>query len=474
MKGSTFKRCACKDEDGRQLGKACPKLRGTRHGSWYYAARVPGQQHPVKKGGFPTQAAAEAALRALQGKVAAGQDLAAAQQTTGAYLEQWLEGKSGLKADTRDVCGRHIRTYLTPALGAVKLDELRDWHVEEMYAAMRQIGTAVRKPSPVLRRLLDARLQRPDLDRPLSPATIRRVHATLMSGLNTAVRRRRLVHNPAEHVELASGKAPKAVVWTQARVDLWRRTGQRYPVAVWTPEQAGAFLDHASEHRLYALFHLIAFRGLRRGEAARLPWSDVDLDQAVVRVAGTKSEKSDRMVTLDADTVAVLRAHRARQLEERLAWGRAWVNSGAVFTREDGTQIKPDSVSDVFDRLVARNELPPIRLHDLRHTAASLTYRATRDLKVVSELLGHSGIQITGDIYTSVFEDVDREAAEAAASLVPRSAAGRAAATACPPRAHRGGVQGAERVAAKASPQVERGGAGGARTHDREIMSLLL
>ena len=317
----------------------------------------------------------------------------------------------------------------------MKLDDLRDWHVEEMYAAMRQIGTKVGRPSPVLRRLLNARLQHPDLDRPLSAATIRRVHATLMSALNTAVRRRWLVHNPAEHVELASGKAPKAVVWTQARVGLWRRTGKRYPVPVWTPEQAGAFLDHATEHRLYALFHVIAFRGLRRGEAARLPWSDVDLDRAVVRVAGTKSERSDRTITLDAGTVAVLRAHRARQLEERMSWGRAWVDSGSVFIREDGTPVSPDSVFDGFDRLVVRGDLPPIRLHDLRHTAASLTYRATRDLKLVSELLGHSGIQITGDSSTSVFEDVDREAAEAAASLVPRSAAARTASTACPSRA---------------------------------------
>lgn len=109
MKGSTFKRCACRGDDGRQLGKECPKLRGTRHGYWYYAARVPGQQHPAKKGGFSTQVAAEAALRSLQGKVAAGQDLTAAQQTTGAYLEQWIEGKAGLKADTRDVYRRYIR-----------------------------------------------------------------------------------------------------------------------------------------------------------------------------------------------------------------------------------------------------------------------------------------------------------------------------------------------------------------------------
>ncbi|MCU1592174.1 MAG: phage integrase [Frankiales bacterium] len=474
MKGSTFKRCACKDDAGRQLGKHCPKLRGTRHGTWYYQARIPGQPHPVKKGGFPTQSAAEAALRALQGKVAAGQDLGAAQQLVGDYLDQWLDGKAALAEDTRHSYATHIRLYLKPALGELTLDELRDWHVEEMYAAMRQIGTRVGRPSPVLRRMLAARQQHPDLDRPLSASRIRRVHATLMSALNSAVRKRRLVHNPAEHVELASGKAPKAVVWTQARVDLWRRTGTRYPVAVWTGDQAGAFLDAVAEDRLYALWHLIAFRGLRRGEAATLAWADVDLDGGTARIAGTKSDTSRRTITLDSGTVLELRAHRARQLQERLEWGTAWTDSGRVFTREDGTPVDRNAVSDRFDRLVGQADMPPIRLHDLRHTAASLTYRATRDLKLVSELLGHSGIQITSDIYTSVFEDVDRDAAEAAAQMVPRSAAGRAASAACPSRAHRPSVPTGERTAARAKPQVTEGGAGGARTHDRGIMSPLL
>ncbi len=265
MKGSTFKRCACKGADGRQLGRNCPKLRSTRHGSWYYAVRVPGQPHPVKKGGFPTQSAAEKALRALQHRAAAGTDLTAGQQTVADYLEQWLQVKANLAESTRSGYREHLRLYLIPALGALTLDEVRDWHVEEMYAAMRQIGTPVRRPSPVLRRLLDVRERATDADRPLSPARIRRVHATLMSAMNSAVKRRRLTHNPAQHVELASGRAPRAVVWTPARVDLWRRTGRRYPVAVWTPEQAGAFLDAVADHRLYALFHLIAFRGLRRG-----------------------------------------------------------------------------------------------------------------------------------------------------------------------------------------------------------------
>jgi integrase len=262
---------------------------------------------------------------------------------------------------------------------------------------------------------------------------------------------------------------------------------------VWTPEQAGAFLDHASTDRLYPLFHLVAHRGLRRGEALGLPWTDLDLDSGTLTILDTlvdadtlddsdpldelddgyddpKTESSGRTITLDEATVAALRAWRRRQAKERLAAGPAWADSGRVFTKENGQPLNPDTVSQHFDRLIARTArpptgctattragtrcarqatvtvdsqprcglrrhrgdgetisitgagLPPIRFHDLRHTAASLAYRATRDLKLVSELLGHSTTKITADIYTHIYTDVDRAAAEAVAKLIPRTA----------------------------------------------------
>jgi integrase len=178
----------------------------------------------------------------------------------------------------------------------------------------------------------------------------------------------------------------------------------------------------------------VAFRGLRRSEALGLPWGDVDLERRTVtiretrvQVAGdvvegdTKSDTSARTVSLDAGTVEVLRTHRRRQAELRLLLGSAWVDSGLVFTKADGSALVPDSVSQRFDRLVIRTGLPSVRLHDLRHLAASLTYRATRDLKLTSQMLGHASTAITEQVYTSVFEDVEREAAESAAALVPRA-----------------------------------------------------
>jgi integrase len=111
----------------------------------------------------------------------------------------------------------------------------------------------------------------------MGATSIRRLHATLMSALNSAVKRRLLPAHPAAHVELPSARRVKAVVWTAERIAVWQRTGVRPVVAVWTPQQTGVFLDAAAEHRLYALFRLIAYRGLRRDEAVGLRWEDVDL-----------------------------------------------------------------------------------------------------------------------------------------------------------------------------------------------------
>jgi integrase len=158
---------------------------------------------------------------------------------------------------------------------------------------------------------------------------------------------------------------------------------------------------------------------LRRGESAGLAWEDVDLDGAAVAVRrqrvligreviedDPKSEAGERTVPLDAGTVAALRAQRRAQLAERLEWGSAWVDSGKVFTRENGEPLHPATISDRFHELVVAADLPPVRLHDLRHGAASLMLAAGVDLKVVQETLGHSSITLTSDTYTSVYPAV--------------------------------------------------------------------
>jgi site-specific recombinase XerD len=125
-------------------------------------------------------------------------------------------------------------------------------------------------------------------------------------------------------------------------------------------------------------------------------------------------------VALDAETVTVLRAHRRRQRKQRLAAGPAWVDTGLVFTTPTGQAVHPADVTDQFQRLARQAGLSPIRLHDLRHGAATLALAAGVDMKTVQAMLRHSSITITADTYTSVLPELARGAAEKTAAIVPR------------------------------------------------------
>ena len=249
--------------------------------------------------------------------------------------------------------------------------------------------------------------------------------------LNAAIRAGHITINAAARAELPAARRPRAVVWTADRIREWQLTGIRPPVAVWTPAQTAAFLNSIRGHRLYAAYHLIALRGLRRGEAAGLRWCDIDLDTGTAVISWQlqqydghlvlcppKTGHSERLIALDRTTVAALRDHRAAQQTERVAAGESYHDSGYVFTRPNGDPMAPDWLSRYFRQLSDTAGLPPIRLHDLRHGAASLALAAGADLKVVQDMLGHSSIVLSADTYISVLPDVARETAEAIATLI--------------------------------------------------------
>ncbi len=266
---------------------------------------------------------------------------------------------------------------------------------------------------------------------PVTAATLARVRATLRAALNAAIRAGLITANAASRAEIPSARRPRPVVWTAARVAEWQRTGIRPPVAVWTPAQTARFLNAIRGHRLYAAYHLIALRGLRRGEAAGLRWCDIDLDGGTAIITcqlqqydghltpcPLKTAGSERAVALDRTTVAVLRAHKAAQDAERAALGKNYHDSGYVFTCLNGDPMAPDRLSRTFRRLSDEAGLPPVRLHDLRHGAATLALAAKVDLKVVQDMLGHASIVLTADTYTSVLPEVARKAAEDVATLI--------------------------------------------------------
>jgi integrase len=192
----------------------------------------------------------------------------------------------------------------------------------------------------------------------------------------------------------------------------------------WTADQAQRFLASITDDRDYATFVLFLARGPRRGELAGLRWKDLDQDAGTVRLglhtrvvvgghvieSQAKTTGGRRMVPLDPGLVSVLREHRKRQLAERLAWGPGWTDSGYVFTREDGQPYHPEHISDRFETLARRAGVPMIRLHDLRHSAASLALADGTNVKVVQELLGHASPSITQQVYAHVMPGMAEDA----------------------------------------------------------------
>jgi integrase len=412
--GSVFRRCGCVDPvTGRQYGTRCPRLgAGGRHGSWYVRLELPGgldgRRHRIRRGGYPSRKAALEVLARLRNPKVGG---TGGIITVGDWLAHWLVSRTSPAASTLRGYAAHVRLYLGPYLGEVLLTELTVGQVQAMFTAIIR--------------------QHQALGTPVSAATLTRIGATLRAALNAAIRRGLITDNPAARAELPRARRPRAVVWTPYRVGQWRRSGERPAVAVWTARQTAQFLDSIRWHRLYAAYHLIALRGLRRGEAAGLRWCDVDLDgkTAVISqqpqqydgrlaVCPPKTPHSVRVIALDRTTIAALAEHRHRQRAEAAAYGPGYRDSVYVFTCLNGDPMAPDRLTRTFKKLTALAGLPPVRLHDLRHGAASLALSAGVELKVVQEMLGHSSIVLTADTYTSVLPDAAHAAAEKVAALI--------------------------------------------------------
>ena len=377
-------------------------VKRTPAGSWTFYVELPpladGRRRQVKRSGFPTKREATAALGRVLALEGRGVDtIGGARLTVAGWLTEWLDGRASLRPTTRRVYAGHV-AYLIPRIGGRRLAELRPAHITE---ALRDIVRATA-----------------DAERPVGPTTLHRIRATLRAALSDAVRARLIDFNPAQHVELPALSRPR--------------------VAPWSPAELGAFLDHAGGHRLGTLFELLAFTGLRRGEAVGLRWSDVDLDHGVIVVrqqvvpvgyaltVGPPKTKAGehRVVDLDQPTAGALLAHRLAQDVERAAWGDAWQNEPTfgdlVFRHEDGRVLHPEYVTRLFGRLAKAAGVRAVRLHDLRHGAASLMLAADVPLAVVSKRLGHSTVTITADTYSHLLTGVGRDAAERSAALVPR------------------------------------------------------
>lgn len=501
--GSTYKKCSCRGGDGKRLGAKCPKLRrangawSASHGTWYYQLELPPKpdgtrRPPLRRGGFASSTDAQGQLDTARellaiaapgdsgtaGRVAdaitgylarerrlpdpdwvrkavrGGHDPSVTPPTMGEWLPGWLAAKKGLGPGTVRSYAGHIRLYLVPHIGNIRIDWLRVPDIAAVFDAIEERNELIREArksdNPRLRAAVKGQ-------RLVGPATMQRIRATLRSAINSYMKQNPgiLLANPAALIELPPGNRPKPLVWTSGRVrawqeefdkrlaaaraaggrfdpiDIWIATPRPSPVMVWTAEQTQVFLAAAADHRLFALWRLYATRGLRRGEGCGLRESDTDLIAAATTIrwqitqigwetaqGKPKSEAGERQVALDSDNVAGMRAHRRRKAKERKAAGDAWVETEFEFTDELGNPLHPADVTAMFHMICYLAGLPPIRLHDLRHGAATLLLAAGYEMKVVQETLGLSSITIAADTYTSVLPQLAHRSAEAVADLI--------------------------------------------------------
>jgi integrase len=315
-------------------------------------------------------------------------------QTVGSYLMNWLDGvRPSLKPRTWDRYEEQVRLHLIPHLGRLWLERLGPADVQRAYAAL--------------------------LDRGSSPATVKRSHATLHRALEQAVRWRVLPTNIAGLVD-----SPRVT---------------HRDMSVLSPEQARRLVDAVVGDRLEALYVLAVTAGLRQGELLALRWSDVDLDGGSLAVTGSlvrvytprrlarepgvprshlestepKTRRSRRRVELTAVALDALRRRRSAYVAERVAAANVWQDRDLVFCSAIGGYLHASRLTEQFKSLLRRSALPPIRFHDLRHTAATLMLSRGVHPKVASEMLGHATVAVTLDLYSHVTETMQRSAAEA-------------------------------------------------------------
>jgi len=340
-----------------------------------------------------TKREAERALAEALHQRDTGTDLTPARLTIADYLRRWLRDCAAQRVAPSTFARYQgiAEQHLIPALGSLRLRDLRPAHIQAAYGAFSR---------------RDGRGQE------LSAKTIFEHHAVLREALNWAVRWQLLARNPAD---AASPPRP-----------------QRREMRVLSPEETQAFLRATRASRLHPLMYLAVATGARLGELLALRWQDVDLERGTIEIARTarffsgrgvvfgqpKTHRSRRPVALSPQTVRVLREHRRQQLTERLRAGPAYRDGDLVFADAQGHPFYDSTVRRAFYGIVRDAGLEHLRIHDLRHTAATLMLRAGVNPKVVSERLGHAKVSITLDTYSHVLPDLQREAAAAMDALL--------------------------------------------------------
>jgi len=450
--GTTYKRCSCKDPvTGKQLGQRCPELTKRHHSpnSWTYDIWIDtstGRQE-LRRGGHARESDAKKVLDQVRELIALarddiqarrrigdfiwektkrggelppaddvrrrlglGRDLGSPEETCGDAWRAWLAGKRRARASyARNLAliGDH---WLLPVLGDIPLVRVGGEQCAAVFERIERFNeeiaaAAVEERDPVLPG--DVRRQ----PKYVGIAQQHRVFSALRAFMNHQWKRaHKIPFSPVYAVELPPEERDEAQRWSAA--------------------EARKFLAATAGDPLGLLYRIVVLRGARRGEAVGFRWAGTDLDAGYLTVqrpilqfggkvaeGRPKSGASARKIWLDAATVALLKAHRKAQIAARLRASSAWQENDLVFCRDDGSPWTPDYVTHRFRSLAKAAGVPVIKLHEGRHSAASLQRDAEVDPEIRRKTMGHAEMAMTSH-YTHVEAEAHRAAAEAVARLV--------------------------------------------------------
>lgn len=359
------------------------KMKGhiRKRGNKYAIVVDLGRDHNGKRkqkwfSGYDRKKDAEKDLPRILNEINQGTFIEPSNETFKTYLEKWIRNKkTQIKPTTLDNYTRMLQNHIIPALGHIKLEKLNRLHLKEFYSMLEE-------------------------EKELAPSSIKKIHAIVRSALSDAVEDGLIMKNVASGI-----KTP--------------RIGPS-KIKVWDEKQLMTFLNSIKEDPLYIAFHLPAMTGMRRGEVLGLRWQDIDFDQKILRVMQTittegfsdaKTQTSDKR-TIDLDDVTIMELKKRKKIvaQDKLKAGPAYEDNDLVVCTPLGKPIYPRNYNRKWYNFLEKVDVPKIRVHDLRHTHATLMLLQGIPVKVVSERLGHASIEITLNIYGHLLPSIQKEA----------------------------------------------------------------
>ena len=362
----------------KQRGHGEGSIYQRKDGRWVASLTLEGGKRKEFYG--KTRKEAYEKLKKAQHQQQQGTLVTGSQQTVKQYLEQWLEQvhKPTIRLSSYIKYRGILDRYILPVLGHLQVQKLTPQHVQAFYARMLEEGLTAR--------------------------SVHSIHSVLHKALDNAVRWGLVARNVCDVVS-----QPRPI---------------QHEIQPLTKEQAQQLLWVARKHRLEGLLIVALATGMRRGELLALRWHDISFEdpslhvrRTMNRIVGhgyveseTKTSKGRRKIMLPLFVVEALKQHRTRQLEARLRAGTGWQEHDLVFCNIRGGYLDPGNLLRMFHALVKEACLPPLRFHDLRHSAATILLGMGVHPKVVQELLGHSQIGMTMDTYSHVLPSLQKEA----------------------------------------------------------------